>query len=101
MMRLVGRLVALPGASALTAAQTQTLIESMLTDTQRDLLARRGQLDFAWAVPGTGRARVSASHQQRGLDAVMRLVPSRAPTLEELGLPRSLGRLIDARSGPS
>jgi twitching motility protein PilT len=70
----------------------------MLHASQRDVLARRGHLDFAWSAP-SGRARVSAYHAQRGVDAVLRLVPARTPSLDELGLPRAVARLVGTRSG--
>ena len=99
MMRLAGRLVPLPGASVLNAERTRTLIAALLTEAQRAMPAARGQLDFASTVGGAGRARVSAYHQQHGLDAVLHLVPSRTPKLDELDLPRAVGRLTGARSG--
>ncbi len=56
-------------------------------------------MDFAYTLPGKGRFRSNAYRQQRGTDAVFRVIPPRPPTLAELGLPESLGRLANFHQG--
>ncbi|HYH47770.1 MAG TPA: PilT/PilU family type 4a pilus ATPase, partial [Thermoanaerobaculia bacterium] len=85
--------------SPLTAAEIERLLADLLTEEQREALARHGQVDLAHTVPGVSRFRVNAYRQQRGLDAVFRAIPPHPPTLEELGLPASLARFADFHQG--
>jgi twitching motility protein PilT len=96
--RVNGRLVDVDPAP-LGAAAARQMIEAVLTAEQRQALADRGQVDFAYDLPGRGRFRASAFRQQRGVDAVFRAIPAAPPTLGELGLPESIGRLTDFHQG--
>jgi twitching motility protein PilT len=71
----------------------------VLDDDQRAALARHGQIDLAYTLPGRARFRANVFRQQRGLDAVFRSIPSQPPTLVSLGLPESLARLADYHQG--
>jgi twitching motility protein PilT len=59
----------------------------------------RGEVDFAWTVPGLGRFRVNFYRQLRGMDGVFRSIPARVPTLEELGLPTALAKFTNYHQG--
>jgi len=96
--RLNGRLTEVDPAPLPTATARQ-MIEEVLTLEQRQALAERGQVDFAYDLPGLGRFRANAFRQQRGVDAVFRAIAPRPPTLAELGLPDSLARLTDFHQG--
>ena len=83
-----------------TPARTaEKLVEEILTPEQREALRERGQVDFAYTLAGQGRFRSNAYRQQRGIDAVFRVIPPKPPTLEQLGLPASLGRLANYHQG--
>jgi twitching motility protein PilT len=97
-VRLVGSLVDLD-PQPLAPAVAARMIEEVLDDDQRAALARHGQIDFAYTLPGRARFRANAYRQQRGLDAVFRSIPSEPPTLASLGLPESLARLADYHQG--
>jgi twitching motility protein PilT len=97
-VRLVGRLEDLD-PRPLPPAVAARMVEEALDQDQRALLARHGQVDFAYALPGRARFRANAYRQQRGVDAVFRSIPSQPPTLLSLGLPESLARLADYHQG--
>jgi len=97
-VRLVGSLVDLD-PQPLAPAVAARMIEEVLDEGQRASLARHGQIDFAYTLPGRARFRANAYRQQRGLDAVFRSIPSQPPTLASLGLPESLARLADYNQG--
>ena len=67
---------------------------------QRAQLEERGQVDFAYTLPGVGRFRANAYRQQRGFDAVFRAIPLEPPTLEDLGLPDHARPLHQLPPGP-
>jgi twitching motility protein PilT len=83
----------------LAAEQAEAMVRSVLDPEQRAELDRGGQVDLALGVPGIARFRVNAYRQQRGVDAVFRLIPAEPPTLLELGLPAELARLANFGQG--
>lgn len=94
-----GRLLPFANQKPLGVAATEKAIAQVLTDEQWDKLASDGEVDFPLDLPRIGRFRVNAYRQHRGLDIVMRILPPEPPTLEQLGLPSHLERLVDYRTG--
>ena len=83
----------------LSRADTKRLIYSVLTDKQKSQFERELELDMSIDVHGLGRFRVNV-HQQRGsVEAAMRLVPSRIPSLQDLGLPPVVAELARKPNG--
>jgi twitching motility protein PilT len=97
-MRLHGQMSDLDSAP-LPARTAERLVTEILNPEQLEALRDRGQVDFAYTLPGKGRFRSNAYRQQRGMDAVFRVIPPRPPTLEDLGLPSSLSRLANYHQG--
>jgi twitching motility protein PilT len=58
-----------------------------------------GDADFSFEVPGVSRCRVNLFRQARGAGAVFRLIPSTIMTLEQLGLPQSIERIVGIQRG--
>ena len=58
-----------------------------------------GDADFAYERPDVARFRVNLFRQQRGSGAVLRVIPSRIMTLDQLGLPTQIRRVVEIRSG--
>jgi twitching motility protein PilT len=77
----------------------EKLVLEVLNPEQATALRDKGQIDFAYDLPGVGRFRSNAYRQQRGTDAVFRAIPHQPPTLEELGLPSSLARFANFHQG--
>ncbi len=65
---------------------TQAFID-ITTDEQREHFAQDLELDFAIAVPGTGRFRVNASLQKGTMSLAFRLVRTEIQNIDELRLP--------------
>lgn len=85
-------------APRLTAADTQKLAMSFLTDPQKTLLAERGDVDFAYATD-FGRFRASVVRHRLGVDLVFRIIKSQLRTMDELGLPPQLKLLTQYQNG--
>src|SRR5918998_3953503 len=77
----------------------QSLIFQILTDKQKELFEESLELDFSYPLPEVGRFRVNVFMQRKGIAAVFRLIPEKAQTIEELGLPEQLHDLIDVSEG--
>jgi len=59
----------------------------IMNDSQRRVYEETLECDFAFEVPKLSRFRVNALVERRGASAVFRVVPSKVPTLAELGAP--------------
>ena len=66
---------------------------------QRERHAAGHERDFCLAVESVGRFRVNVFHQLRGAGAVFRVVPTKVPSLEDLGLGPAFRRIADAPRG--
>ena len=77
----------------------ERVVVSSLDEAQRRVLRDQGEIDFCFDLPGVGRFRANAYRQQRGLDAVFRIIPDEPPTLESLGLPEELKKYTDFHQG--
>jgi twitching motility protein PilT len=64
------------------------MIYDIMNDAQRKEYEENLECDFSFAIPGLARFRVNAFVQQRGAGAVMRTIPSKILTLEELKTPK-------------
>ena len=64
------------------------MIYDIMNDSQRKLYDENLECDFSFDLPGLARFRVNAFNQDRGAAAVLRTIPSRVLSLEELQCPR-------------
>ncbi len=73
---------------ALDHKSVHALIYDIMSDKHRRDYEEFLETDFAFEVPGLARFRVNAFNQNRGAGAVLRTIPSKVLTFEELGLPK-------------
>jgi twitching motility protein PilT len=64
------------------------MIYDIMNDSQRKQYDEILEVDFSFDLPGLARFRVNAFNQDRGAAAVLRTIPSRVLSLEELQCPR-------------
>jgi len=64
------------------------MIYDIMNDAQRKNYEETLECDFSFAIPGLARFRVNAFIQQRGAAAVMRTIPTRVLSLDELTAPK-------------
>lgn len=70
-----------------------------MTDAQQQEFSQSKECNFAFAVKGLGRFRVSAFWQRESCGCVMRRIETRIPTVEELHLPQILKDLVMSKRG--
>jgi twitching motility protein PilT len=85
-IRLHGQLRSLSLAS-LTADDTVAMMKSIASERHQQELAERGGSDFGFAYSEAARFRVSIFRERAHVGMVLRLIPSRLMTFEEIGLP--------------
>ncbi|MCU6432408.1 type IV pilus twitching motility protein PilT [Undibacterium sp. Jales W-56] len=69
------------------------LIYDIMNDSQRKAYEETLECDFSFSIPGLARFRVNAFNQERGAAAVMRTIPSKILSLEQLNTPRIFAEL--------
>ena len=79
--------------------QVHSLVYDIMNDHQRKELEENLEVDFSFAVPNLARFRVNAFHQNRGVAAVFRTIPSTVLTLDELGAPDIFRQLAELPRG--
>ncbi|MEI6845632.1 MAG: type IV pilus twitching motility protein PilT [Candidatus Firestonebacteria bacterium] len=72
---------------SLTPETCQELIYGVLTDDQKEKFEKENELDLAFGVKGLGRVRMNVFRQRGAVSTVLRNIPSKIPSFEELGLP--------------
>jgi len=93
-LRLHGRLRSLE-TKVLEPEDTVSLMKAITPERGQQELQEEGGTDFGFAYGDAGRFRVSVFQQKGNVSIVLRLIPSRIYTFEEIGLPaivRSLCR---------
>lgn len=79
--------------------EAEALILSLLNDEQKDYVLRGNDLDMGGMIEDGSRIRANIYHQRNHLAASIRLLSGSIPSIEELGLPRSVLRLSEERNG--
>jgi twitching motility protein PilT len=73
---------------AMEHKDVHSMIYDIMNDGQRKQYEEMLECDFSFAIPGLARFRVNAFNQERGASAVMRTIPSKILSLEELNAPK-------------
>ena len=85
--------------TALSSQECELLIMEILSESQLKRLKEKFQVDFAYEIQGTGRFRANVYKQQRGYDAVFRVIKPTPPTLADLGLPKEFEKYTEFHQG--
>ncbi len=99
MMRMRGDIVQVEGLEALSAEDVQREIYSVTSTFQQKILEEQRELDFSFQIKGLARFRGNVFYQRGTMSAVFRVIPTKAPTVEELGLPEVLKELVSRPQG--
>jgi twitching motility protein PilT len=96
--RVRGELVPLREAAMSRIEVEETLLEILDADQKRKITEEL-DLDFAHSYESRARFRANYFYKLSGLAAVFRVIPTKVPTLAELGCPDVVRRLAERRAG--
>ena len=99
LLRIHGDLKPLDGAAPLTADAVRAFIEQIMSPAQQHIWNEKHDLDFSYEIPVVGRFRVNAFFQRQGPGAVFRHIPFEIKSVEQLGIPPSIIKFADYRTG--
>jgi twitching motility protein PilT len=98
-----GQLVELKfkGLECLTAQDTDSIARDLMGKNEHPIrkLEQEGSADLSYGVGGVGRFRVNIFRQRGSCAVVMRVIPDRIPSFEELHLPAKLRDIVELRNG--
>jgi twitching motility protein PilT len=72
---------------------------SIMNEYQREKYKQTNEVDLAYGVPGLGRFRVNVFQQRGTLGVVLRVIPFKIQTIEQLMLPKVLEKIAGEQRG--
>ena len=97
-MRVNGNLITMNYPKMLPADTLEVVLEIMKPN-QREKFDERGEYDMSFSIPDLGRYRVNAYRQRGSVAMAFRLVGTKIPAPEELGVPDSVIDLYQRKRG--
>lgn len=94
LFRIDGDLLPGKDMSVLSPTESKELVYSMLKNDDQQSFEKKLALDTSIYYENIGNFRMNAFHQSQGIAAILRVVPERVPTMDELGIPTILKRLL-------
>ena len=85
--------------NALTPDDARRLAYSVMNERQKTKFENDLEVDFSIGVKGLARFRVNVFSQSRGVGIVLRQIPSRVLTLDEIGAPPIFNTIANFRKG--
>jgi twitching motility protein PilT len=98
-VRVHGELKPIPEKPMLAPEDTRIIARSLMSEKQINKFERNREIDFAIGFPGLGRYRVNCFYQKSAIGVVLRLIPSKIPTVSELNLPPICGEMAKLKRG--
>ncbi|WOV88724.1 type IV pilus twitching motility protein PilT [Sporosarcina oncorhynchi] len=87
------------GDEVLTSTHILEMIDEIIPQRKLVELDELGETDFNYEVEGICRFRVNAYKQRQTFAVALRLIPSKIPTLKELGMESTLKKIAESKQG--
>ncbi|GGA35622.1 type IV pilus twitching motility protein PilT [Psychrobacillus lasiicapitis] len=87
------------GEYLLKDIDTKRMLEDLLSSVKMEEFELKGEIDFSYALPGLCRFRINAYHQQNNIAIAIRMIESKIPSIEALGMPNVLYTLAGKPQG--
>ncbi len=98
-MRVDGELHPVFDALRLSQEDTLDMAFSMMSNRQKQRFKEINEVDIAYGLTGVGRFRANVFQQRGSVSIVLRVIPDRVKTMNELGLPPLTERVADEQRG--
>ncbi|HZX94618.1 MAG TPA: type IV pilus twitching motility protein PilT [Myxococcales bacterium] len=99
MFRVDGSLVPLKDARRLPPEEISRMAFGIMNDYQKEKFKAQNELDLAYGVPGLGRFRVNVFQQRGTLGVVLRVIPFKIMSIDQLLLPKVLEKIAGEQRG--
>src|SRR5881392_511739 len=98
-LRIDGELFPLTDQPRVSAEDMLTMAFSMMSARQKQKFKETTELDMAYGVAGLGRFRVNVFQQRGNVGLVLRVIPTKIRSLDELYLPGVIEKVCDEARG--
>ncbi len=98
MLRIEGDLVEL-SMPKLTQFDIEQMIFGIINERQKKTFLDSGELDFGFTFQNSCRFRINIFKERGNIAAAFRLIPVNIPTLDAIGLPKTIEPILDLVSG--
>jgi twitching motility protein PilT len=99
-LRVGGKIVFIENIDVLSKEEADTMINSMLsTKDEINRLEQMREIDFSYTHQSGVSFRVNVFYQRGRLKAVMRMISKHLPTMDELGIPEEVKKMLSMREG--
>ncbi|MBI5167181.1 MAG: type IV pilus twitching motility protein PilT [candidate division NC10 bacterium] len=92
-LRIDDKLIPLMEQPRLTQEDAVAMAFSMMNGRQKETFKEHNEIDLAYSVPGLGRFRANIFQQRGTVGVILRVIPMRIQTIQELNLPPVLEKL--------
>lgn len=89
-LRVNGALIPIKNHERLAPDEVAKVAMRLMNDAQKETFKKIHQVDMAYSVPGLGRFRVNIFQQRGAVGVVLRVIPIKIQTFQELNLPKVL-----------
>jgi twitching motility protein PilT len=97
--RIDGEMLEIADTHPLGADEVYGLLEPVMEERSKKHFVDDNDADFAYAIPGVARFRVNLFRDKGGASSVMRVIPAKVLTFEQLNLPPVCQRLSELPKG--
>src|SRR5437660_2266013 len=98
-LRVDGVLNPITDVPRITPEEMLSMAFSMMTNRQKQKFKESAELDMAYGVAGLGRFRVNVFQQRGNVGMVLRVIPTKIRTSEELNLPPVINKICEEQRG--
>ncbi|WP_156250984.1 type IV pilus twitching motility protein PilT [Pseudactinotalea terrae] len=98
-VRLHGDLIDMPGYGPIASRHLEAMLYAIMDERRRRVFEEHHDMDLAHALGDKARFRVNIFRHRRKIGAVMRLIPTKVRTADELDLPDSIQKLAGLTRG--
>ncbi|MEE8200893.1 MAG: type IV pilus twitching motility protein PilT [Candidatus Acidoferrales bacterium] len=98
-LRIDGHLAPLTDQPRISPEDMLSMAFSMMTNRQKQKFKETAELDMAYGVAGLGRFRVNVFQQRGNVGMVLRVIPTKIKSIEDLLLPKVIDKICEEQRG--
>lgn len=97
--RINGKLAPVGNIDKQSPEDTLSIVNELITENQMEELKEKGEIDFSYAIAGSGRFRINVFSQRGTYSIAIRPIPLDIPKHKDLGLPDTIITLSEKQRG--
>jgi len=87
------------GQETVKPEDTEAMAKAVISDRLWPQFLEKGEIDFSHGIPGVSRFRINVFRQRSCISLAVRVIPTKIPTIDELGLPEVLKKIVEKPQG--